>query len=288
VPAVPDNVDRNELNIVSRRVLLDALDALTAHLDAVTIVGAQAVYLRSPEVGISATASYTRDADLSLDTASLGSDPHLEDAMASANFVRYSKDHAGIWVRSERVGNETLNIPVDLLAGKGLTSGGRRSTNVDPHDSMSVLRVDGIEPAVLDNDVMEVRSLDPAAPDRFVEVKVAGQAALLVAKSFKIYQRANESGQRRLQNKDAADVLRLMRSNVGPDEVAERVQRLFADDRTAEVTKTGLGYLQELFEGAGTLGTQMAVDALSGLVDAREIELLAPAYVRELIAEIES
>lgn len=286
MPAVPDNVDRNELTIVSRRVLLDVLDALAAHLDAVTIIGAQAVYLRSPEVGFSATASYTRDADLSLDTTSLGDDPRLEDAMMSAKFARWSKDHAGIWVRPEQVGSELLDIPVDLLAGKGLVGGGRRSTDVNPHDPMSVLRVDGIEPAVLDNDMMEVRSLDRAQPDRFVAVKVAGQAALFVAKCFKIHQRANEPGRRRLQNKDAADVLRLMRSDVGPDEVAERFQRLLADERTADVTKAGLGYLQELFEAAGTLGTRMAIEALAGLVDDREIELLAPAYVRDLLEEI--
>lgn len=43
----PEGLDRNELYIVARRVLLDALVALRNQSDAVTIVGAQAIYLRS-------------------------------------------------------------------------------------------------------------------------------------------------------------------------------------------------------------------------------------------------
>jgi hypothetical protein len=36
----------DELYLIARRVLLDALDALGEHRDAIVLVGAQAVYLR--------------------------------------------------------------------------------------------------------------------------------------------------------------------------------------------------------------------------------------------------
>jgi hypothetical protein len=63
VAKVPEGIERKDLNVVSRRVLLDALAVLEGQSDALTIVGAQAVYLRSPEVRFSAAASYTSDAD---------------------------------------------------------------------------------------------------------------------------------------------------------------------------------------------------------------------------------
>ncbi len=50
----------DELYVVARRVLLDALDALGTHRDAVVLVGAQAVYLRVGEADI-AVAPYTTD-----------------------------------------------------------------------------------------------------------------------------------------------------------------------------------------------------------------------------------
>lgn len=43
----PVGVTDGEITIVARRVLLDALSALVAHRDAVTVVGAQAVHLRT-------------------------------------------------------------------------------------------------------------------------------------------------------------------------------------------------------------------------------------------------
>jgi len=50
-----------------------------------------------------------------------------------------------------------------------------------------------------------------------VPANVAGPAALLVAKAYKIHERSGEVGQRRLTDKDAGDVVRLMMSNAGPD-----------------------------------------------------------------------
>lgn len=279
---VPEGVDRQDLNTVARRVLLDALEALRSQADAVTIVGAQAVYLRSPEVPFSAVASFTSDADLSLDPQRLGDAPLLEQAMTDAGFVRRSEHDAGLWVRTERVGNTVADIPVDLLVPESLSPGGRRSVKIPPHHKMAARRVPGLEAAVVDSDPMEVRSLDPYVDERVVHAKVAGPAALLVAKAYKIHQRAGENGQSRLADKDAGDVLRLMMSDAGPDEVAERFKVLLDDPRSGETTRTGLSFLEELFGAPATLGTEMAVAALAGVVDAGRVRALAPAYVAAL------
>jgi len=62
--------------VAARRVLLDALEALTAHRAAIIVAGAQAVYLRTSltDLGI---APYTTDGDLALDPTLLGGEPAL-------------------------------------------------------------------------------------------------------------------------------------------------------------------------------------------------------------------
>jgi hypothetical protein len=78
----PDGVDPDRLNVVARRVLLDGLNALRPHLRAITVVGAQAVYLRTPGAAV-ASAAYTSDGDLSIDPMLLGDEPLVNEALAA-------------------------------------------------------------------------------------------------------------------------------------------------------------------------------------------------------------
>lgn len=190
-------------------------------------------------------------------------------------------DHAGSWIRSERVGSTVADIAVDLLVPESLSQGGRRSVKIPPHDRMSARRVAGLEPAVVDYDMTKVPSLEPDVDGRVIEARVAGVAALFVAKAYKITQRVDEPGQSRLTNKDAGDVLRLMMATA-PEDVVERCGALLADNRSANVTRTGLDYLQRLFGAGATVGTEMAVSALAGAVDGDDVRAIAPAYVAAL------
>jgi hypothetical protein len=147
--------------------------------------------------------------------------------------------------------------------------------------------VPGLESAVVDNDPMEVRSLEPEVDDRMVLANVAGPPALLVAKAYKIHERSGEVGQRRLTVKDAGDVVRLMMSNAGPDEVATRFRRLLAEERTRDTARAGLDHLDELFGAPATLGTEMAISTLAGIVDPAQMRAIAPAYIAELRAELD-
>jgi hypothetical protein len=75
------------LYVAARGVLLDALDALVEHRDALIVVGAQAVYLHAEDADLDASvAPYTADADLALDPAELGPEPQLAAAMRAAGF----------------------------------------------------------------------------------------------------------------------------------------------------------------------------------------------------------
>lgn len=64
----------------------------------------------------------------------------------------------------------------ELLAGPGGPNS--RGARVPPHDRKAMRRARGLEAAVLDNSVEEVRALDPA-DERTFYVRVAGPAALL-------------------------------------------------------------------------------------------------------------
>ena len=83
------------LYVAARRVLLDAVEAVRPHLNALVLVGAQAVYVHAGEADL-AVAPYTTDGDLVIDPARLGPKPLLEEALAHAGFER-QRDAVGIW-----------------------------------------------------------------------------------------------------------------------------------------------------------------------------------------------
>src|SRR5487761_2534648 len=193
-----------DLLVRSRSALLDALQALEAHRDSVIVVGAQAVYLRTTRT-LTALAEATKDSDLALDPRSLGIDPLFEQAMRTAHFLPdLESGQPGSWVNVE-------GIPVDLMVPEklaGIASKTARSARIPPHDRRAMRRARGLEAAVVDNDVLEIASLN-SADSRRIEAKVAGPAALIVAKIHKIAERATTSPHR-LVDKDAHDLYRLL------------------------------------------------------------------------------
>jgi len=73
-----------DLLLAARSALLDALEALKEHINAVIVVGAQAIYLHTGAAPV-ALAEATKDCDLVLDTRELAPEPLLEDAMRAAS-----------------------------------------------------------------------------------------------------------------------------------------------------------------------------------------------------------
>lgn len=110
----PDDVDPRQLTVVARRVLLDGVDALRDHLPALTVVGAQAVHLRSPDAAIS-NAPFTSDGDLSIDPMLLGDQPHLDASLRAAGFDLKYAHQPGLWERPEYIGDTVVPVELDLL-----------------------------------------------------------------------------------------------------------------------------------------------------------------------------
>lgn len=214
--------------VAARRVLLDALEALAPHGRAVIVAGAQAVYLHTglSEIGI---APYTTDGDLALDPALLGDEPELEVAMRGAGFQllepQPGRPEPGVWVATATVDGERLLIPVDLIVPEGAASGaGRRGARLGPHGRRAARRAVGLEAALVDHSSMIVAALEVVADTRSFEVEVAGPAALLVAKAHKIHDRLGSSRPGRVDDKDAADVYRLMQATSPIESAKPRVR----------------------------------------------------------------
>ncbi|WEH37285.1 hypothetical protein PZB75_30340 [Streptomyces sp. AM 4-1-1] len=278
----PAGVDPDQLTVVARRVLLDGLVALSPHLDALTVVGAQAVYLRTPEAALR-NSPFTSDGDLSIDPALLEEEPLLDESLLKAGFTLKKDNEPGLWERQETVGDQVVPVELDLLIPRQLSpKNGRRSAKVPPHGTMSARWIEGLEVAAVDRSPLPVKSLDPA-DDRSITVNVAGPAALLVAKAFKITDRLSQSEKRpdHLTDKDAGDVLRIMMTTR-----ARQVSDLFSvlrnDPRVGDVATDGLEKLRQLFGGRGTPGVEMAVKALAGSLEEDRVRTLAPAFITRL------
>jgi len=220
----------DELYVLARRVLLDALDALGSHRNAMVLVGAQAVYLRVGE-GDLAVAPFTTDGDLAIDPTLLEEIPPLERALLAANFFPESKDSVGIWITKRQTSNHSeAAVAVDLLVPKSMSPGkGTRAARLQGHDARAARMVQGLEAAMVDAETMKITSLE-RSDNRSFEMRIAGPAALLVAKVHKINDR---QGTGRGSDKDALDALRLLRGTETNDLVT-RYQKLLNDHRSAE------------------------------------------------------
>jgi hypothetical protein len=74
-----------DLLIAARGALLDALDALSAHRDALVVIGTQAIYLHTGATD-GALAEVTKDSDVAIDPRELADDPVIDEAMTRAHF----------------------------------------------------------------------------------------------------------------------------------------------------------------------------------------------------------
>jgi hypothetical protein len=243
------------LYILARRVLLDALEAIGSHRAAVTLVGAQAIYLNVGSADL-VVPEYTTDADLALDPRSLEERPPIGDALAGAKFIP-DPIAIGTWVAKHRHGTGTVDVCVDLLVPDGVAGPtGRRAARLPGHGDRAARRATGLEGALVDRDIKTIAAMEPADPRRF-DVHVAGPAALVVAKVHKIDERA---GSQRSSDKDALDVLRILRS-VSTSDLSAGFHRLRADALSATATERALGLISGLFGRVQSHGSVMAARA---------------------------
>jgi hypothetical protein len=208
--------------------------------------------------------------------------PPLEKALEEAGFAPKTESSVGVWV-SRRVTSQqvAIDVGVDLLVPASVSPGrGRRAARLPGHETRAARLVRGLDGALVDADLMTLGELD--AGTRAFDVRVAGPSALLVAKLHKISER---EGTGRQSDKDALDVLRLLRGTE-TDELAGRYERLLADDRSEEAASTGRQLLETQFARGSGIGIAMAIRSAGVLADADEIAASCEALASDLLAAL--
>src|SRR5436309_9063801 len=184
--------------VAARRALLDALQALESQRAAVIVAGAQAIYMHTGEADVP-LAPFTIDGDIVLDVGALLPQPTLADAMKRARFELGNQP--GRWIDAQ-------GVVIDLHVPDSLGGPGRRAARLGPHGRLVARKARGLEAAIVDRMPLVIRALD-RRDRRRITADVAGPAALLIAKLYKVADRIGQAG--RSNDKDAHDVYRLLR-----------------------------------------------------------------------------
>jgi hypothetical protein len=239
--------DPDPLYVAARAALLDTLDALREHHDALVLVGAQAVYVHTGATTLS-VAEYTTDADFCIAPDLLADSPLLADRLL-ANGYEFGAN-PGSWISPR-------GITVDLMVPEALAGAGSRGARLGPHGNRAARRAKGLEASLLDRERTTITALEPS-DERSVEIWVAGPSALLIAKIHKITERLDSPD--RLSDKDALDVFRLLQS-VSTNSLSNRLNELRSSDLAGDVTVQAIDILPALFGATDSPGTVMAVRA---------------------------
>jgi hypothetical protein len=253
----------------ARTALLDAAAALAPHLDAVVLVGAQAIYLHTGEAEL-AVAEFTTDADFGVEPRTLAASPLLDVLLRANGFT--PREHPGGWLSPE-------GVYVDIMVPEALAGPGRRGADLGVHGRRAARRAKGLEGALVDREPRVIAALDER-DDRTLTMNVAGPGALLVAKLHKIAERTSDDD--RVKDKDSLDMFRLLRA-ITTEDLVRRLTRMTASADAAAVTSEAIDHLRVLFSEPRGRGIRSAVAASTHLIDPDEVSLALTTLTADLL-----
>ncbi|MDN4639427.1 hypothetical protein QCD70_04140 [Agreia sp. PsM10] len=201
--------------VSSRRVLVDVIERLEAQRDALVVLGAHAVWEVTKHDTDLPPMDPTHDADLGVIPQLLLHVPLLDQVMDAAGLEPADMSRPGVWgLKTEQELPFRERLTIDLIAAASV-AGGRlkgRSADVGSHGKRSVSKTQGTELSLVDKREMELESFEDSGQS--VTAWVAGPAALLCAKAYKVIDRLDpkelERNPARYKPKDIADMYRLI------------------------------------------------------------------------------
>ncbi len=265
--------------VLARRVLLDTIEALGDQRQALILVGAQAIYLRTGRADL-AVAEFTTDGDFAIDPKNLRPTPKLAEALRKAGFT--PSEEVGTWVTRRAIASTAVDMQIDLMVPELVGGPGTRGARLGVHGNRAARKARGLEAALVDREVMVISALEDR-DGRHLEVAVAGPVALIVSKLHKIRDRADAP--RRRDDKDALDVLRLLRA-FPTDGLVARIVSLSEDETAGRATRDAITYLREFFSEPTKQGALMAARAAAPLEDSATITASCAALSSDILRKI--
>jgi hypothetical protein len=256
----------------ARAVLLRGLRALGPQRQALTLVGAQAVYEHTRHLR-NVQPTLTTDGDTCLTPGLVDPSVDIGEAMLGAGFTSHP-DRPGIW----GIDVDGRRVAFDILVPEALAGPGRRGARVPGQSKRYIGRAAGLELAVSDRSIHIVEPLDGLGEAQ--DVYVAGPGALMCAKAYKLMERIGErdrGGRDRVKPKDAGDVWRLMAVS-DPATVSAVFAGAERDATIGEAVALGRRYLTDLF-GMGGLGLRLATVDLEDDLSEKEIAQVVSSWM---------
>ena len=218
--------------------------------------------------------------------ASLGAEPALEEAMTKAGFHLLPREgghvEPGIWIATTHAAGAEILIPVDLIVPDGAADKrGRRGARLGTHGTRAARRAVGLEAALVDHSLETIAALEAEDP-RSIVAAVAGPAALFVAKLHKLHDRVASDRPGRLDDKDAADIVRLVMAT-SPTDVGETIRELSEHEVAGPPSLRALAYIDELFGARGRPGIRAAARALRIALPEERVEAICISYTAALL-----
>jgi hypothetical protein len=179
----------------------------------------------------------TTDADIALDTERLADQPEIAAALTARGFAPGT--NPGHWIGEGDVAVDIMVAPHQA----GTTAKAARSARIPPHSKRVGRIARGLEPALVDNAPTAIVAFKPSDRRAF-KLKVAGPAALPVAKAIKIAERADDARKQpdRLKEKDALDMFRLLQA-VDTPALAAGLSHHRASPEAASVSREGMAFV---------------------------------------------
>jgi hypothetical protein len=266
-------VDVHYAAIRSRRLLIDAINALAPFKDAITVIGAHAVHIWAQKALGPIDMEATRDADVSINPLFVAETPKIIDSLRSISVDLALKDRPGVYgFTSETELPLEARTTFDILVPEAYAGAGRRAARI-PGQKNAASRALGLELTMWDRHLMKLKAVDE--PKAEVEAFVAGPAALLVSKAHKVHERLEQITRRpdRLRPKDSGDIALLMMVS-DPAEVAKVMGEAAQEHpEISSVVNDAACWVTEMYsESQSTSITrQQAADSLAARLDEAEV-----------------
>lgn len=208
----------------SRRLLIDAIKALSVFGDAITVVGAHAVHVWVQNAWGRIDMEATRDSDITINPSFVAEDPKIIEMLKAIGVEPALSNRPGIYGLIDETGFPLqARTTFDILVPEVYAGTGRRAARI-PGQNNAATRAIGLELVLWDRHMFNLETFDE--PNESVVAYIAGPASLLVAKIHKVHERWEQraTSPERLRPKDSGDIALLMMVS-DANEVADIMRR---------------------------------------------------------------